>query len=317
MENKNHYDLIGDIHGCADHLKDLLHKLGYKKNNDYYSHPEGRKVIFLGDFIDRGPLIRKTLGIVKAMVDNKTAEAVMGNHEYNAICFWEKNINKGGYLRSHKPKNIIQHYKTIKEFESHVGEWEMYLHWFTSLPLFIEKENLRIVHACWDPKSIAYLKEQLPGHRLNRSFIHHSSSKGSKQHKAIEVTLKGWEIELPEPHTIEDKEGKTRKASRIRWWLNHAEICYKDYLMSECKSLFNEKVPDELKPTNDYYGDETPVFVGHYWLNGEPELLNERVACLDYSVAKEGELIAYRWDGEKSLSNEKFVSTTKLADLKI
>lgn len=44
-------------------------------------------MIFLGDFIDRGPKIRETLQIVRAMVDAGTALAVMGNHEYNAICF--------------------------------------------------------------------------------------------------------------------------------------------------------------------------------------------------------------------------------------
>jgi hypothetical protein len=51
-----------------------------------------------------------------------------------------------------------------------------------------------------------------------------------------------------------------------------------------------------------------PVFVGHYWLRADvPEVLADNVACLDYSVAKGGFLCAYRWDGEKKLSNDKFV----------
>jgi hypothetical protein len=50
------------------------------------------------------------------------------------------------------------------------------------------------------------------------------------------------------------------------------------------------------------------VFVGHYWLSAQrPELLADNVACLDYSVAKGGFLCAYRWNGERTLSNENFV----------
>ena len=79
-------DLIGDIHGHADKLVQLLEKLGYSKQNNYYAHPE-REVLFVGDYIDRGPQIRETLEIVKQMVENQSAIALMGNHEYNALCF--------------------------------------------------------------------------------------------------------------------------------------------------------------------------------------------------------------------------------------
>lgn len=81
------YDIIGDIHGHADKLKELLHKLGYQSVDGIYLHAEGRKVIFLGDFIDRGPKIREVLHIAKNMCDNGYAIAIMGNHEFNAITF--------------------------------------------------------------------------------------------------------------------------------------------------------------------------------------------------------------------------------------
>ena len=64
------YDLIGDIHGHATELEELLAKLGYTKNSKgIYQHPN-RKVIFLGDFIDRGEEIREVLQIAKSMTDN-------------------------------------------------------------------------------------------------------------------------------------------------------------------------------------------------------------------------------------------------------
>lgn len=59
--------------------------------------------------------------------------------------------------------------------------------------------------------------------------------------------------------------------------------------------------------TVDSYAREAfPVFVGHYWLMGTPTPLADNVACTDYSVAKGGKLVAYRWDGESVLSPEKF-----------
>jgi hypothetical protein len=62
------YDLIGDIHGHADELVRLLEVLGYENLQGSYRHPE-RKVIFLGDFIDRGPQIRQVLETVRPMVE--------------------------------------------------------------------------------------------------------------------------------------------------------------------------------------------------------------------------------------------------------
>ena len=59
------YDVIGDIHGHSDELEVLLQKLGYIRANGVYSHPTGRKVVFVGDFIDRGPKIRETLHLVR------------------------------------------------------------------------------------------------------------------------------------------------------------------------------------------------------------------------------------------------------------
>ena len=98
-------DLIGDIHGHADKLEELLLKLGYKKSKGVYQH-HNRKVLFVGDYIDRGPKIRETLAIIKSMVDNESAIALMGNHEYNALCFHFQDSN-GGHLRKHLIKNII------------------------------------------------------------------------------------------------------------------------------------------------------------------------------------------------------------------
>lgn len=106
------YDIIGDIHGHADALEQLLQKLDYDKSKGYYSHPE-RKVIFVGDYIDRGPKIKETLEMVRAMADNQAAIALMGNHEFNAILYNTIGTD-GNYLREDSDRNVSQHSKTVE-----------------------------------------------------------------------------------------------------------------------------------------------------------------------------------------------------------
>jgi protein phosphatase len=71
------FDIIGDIHGCFDELRALLTNLGYVEGH----HPEGRKAIFLGDLVDRGPKIPEVLKLVMKMTASGDALAVPGNHD--------------------------------------------------------------------------------------------------------------------------------------------------------------------------------------------------------------------------------------------
>ena len=137
------YDLIGDIHGHADALEQLLRTLGYSRGKGAYRHPE-RQVIFLGDFIDRGPKIRETLEIVRPMVDSGAALSVMGNHELNALAFHTPDpTTPGSHLRPHNEKNSRQHAETMRQIPS--GELSSYLEWFGTLPLWLELDGLRVV----------------------------------------------------------------------------------------------------------------------------------------------------------------------------
>jgi protein phosphatase len=72
------FDIIGDVHGCFDELIELLDKLGYQRRG---SHPEGRKAVFLGDLVDRGPNTPEVLRLVMDMVAAGTAICVPGNHD--------------------------------------------------------------------------------------------------------------------------------------------------------------------------------------------------------------------------------------------
>ena len=76
------FDIIGDVHGCCDELEDLLEQLGYGRPGDgVWNHSEGRRAIFVGDLVDRGPRIAETLKTVMAMSQAGSALCVPGNHD--------------------------------------------------------------------------------------------------------------------------------------------------------------------------------------------------------------------------------------------
>jgi polynucleotide kinase-phosphatase len=76
------FDIIGDVHGCCDELEQLLQQLGYERNDGApWTHPGGRKAIFVGDLVDRGPRIVDALKTVMAMSAAGNALCVPGNHD--------------------------------------------------------------------------------------------------------------------------------------------------------------------------------------------------------------------------------------------
>jgi protein phosphatase len=86
------FDIIGDVHGCCDELEALLRQLGYQitaaapggptfASTPLYTHPSGRKAVFVGDLVDRGPLILDTVRLVRHMVASGSAFCVPGNHD--------------------------------------------------------------------------------------------------------------------------------------------------------------------------------------------------------------------------------------------
>ncbi|MCK7558371.1 polynucleotide kinase-phosphatase [Chitinophaga sedimenti] len=79
------FDIIGDIHGCYTELVQLLTKLGYRKQDSLWLHPEGRKPIFLGDLVDRGPDSPGVLRLVMDLVKSGNAYCVPGNHDVKLL----------------------------------------------------------------------------------------------------------------------------------------------------------------------------------------------------------------------------------------
>lgn len=87
--NKKHetgpFDIIGDVHGCYDELIQLITELGYKELNGTWKHPDNRKLVFVGDLVDRGPKTPQVLKLVMNQVKSGNAWCVPGNHDVKLL----------------------------------------------------------------------------------------------------------------------------------------------------------------------------------------------------------------------------------------
>ena len=306
------YDVIGDVHGHADKLEGLLRKMDYELIDGTWQHPE-RKAIFVGDLIDRGPRQVDSVMIAKRMVEGGHAYIVMGNHEFNAIAYATPHPNKpGDFLRTHWGKLGRKNRKQHKAFLTAVGKYSVrhkeLITWFKTIPLWLEIDGLRIIHACWDLKSMEGLKSKLgPNQTVTDELMVTMSTKGHQDYHDLEILIKGPEIEMPDGFKYKDKDEIVRSSARYAWWDPQASTFdVAARIPDNCKAVDGTPFPQlpavPIPSGNpEPYGDTIPLFFGHYWCTDEDEIISDHAMCVDYSAGKGGPLKAYRWNGESKL----------------
>ena len=321
MENniKQHWDLIGDIHGRYASLVSLLEELGYEPERERggFIHPEGRKVIFVGDFIDRGSNSLDVVGLAKRMVENGEALAVMGNHEFNFVSYMTPDRDEEGeYLRKRTEKNKGLVEETLQSFHGRKRALANAVEWMKSLPFFLELDGLRVVHAAWVQEDIEFLQ----GKSLeDEVFLMAANRKGTREYIAIEHVLKGVEAPLPDGITLPDANGIERDSLRVKWWENLEGKSWRDVAFPPREDL-SEGVADPgegSRGNREYPGDAPPVFIGHYkLLSYEPFAATANIASLDYGLGHGGKATAYRWSGEAEIEVGNFVQVGEEPDVK-
>lgn len=309
------FDIIGDVHGHADRLRGLLATMGYAEEDGVWSHPD-RTAVFVGDLIDRGPGQLDTLRLVRAMVEAGSAQIVLGNHEFNAIAYATVDPVRLDYCRPHTDKNTDQHEAFLSDVDFGSPLHRSIIDWFMTIPMWLDLGGLRVVHACWSPKHIAHLASVAgPGDTLTERIVIDGTTKGTPTYDAIETVLKGPEVEL-DGVWYRDKDGHTRDHARLRWWDSTATTLRASAMIPDGTQLYDthdrpvDALPDRQLDDDEMqlYTGPVPVLFGHYWWRKESaEAINPLATCLDYSVAKNGVLRAYRWDGETEIDETKFV----------
>lgn len=148
-------DIVGDIHGEIDALDALLTRLGYDRDG---RHARGRRLVFVGDLVDRGPDSPAVVERVAAMHTAGRAQCVLGNHELNLLLGDFKEGN--GWFREAGDDHDLAAGKPFVSARASTGQRRQFLDWFATLPLALERDDLRVVHACWQAGHIARLRGQ-------------------------------------------------------------------------------------------------------------------------------------------------------------
>lgn len=218
-------DIIGDVHGQLHALQSLGKKLGYDVDSEDWGHPDGRRLVFLGDLVDRGAHSLEVATLVRDLCERDRAVCLMGNHEYNLVARQAK------VARYDQPKESNK--ATIEDIERRPNKWNPILAFFRDLPIALEFEDLRIIHACWHLPSFRAVQEHLG----RRGDANHWASKhvalrspfnaegldpalplatGDVKEAPHEILMKGYEELAATP--FRDSDGKRRTHERVAWW---------------------------------------------------------------------------------------------------
>jgi hypothetical protein len=295
-------DVVGDVHGEIDPLRSLLRELRYDRHG---RHEQGRRLVFVGDLVDRGPDSPAVLELVMDLVERGVAQCVLGNHEMNLLRGDRKDGNDWYIDPKTADASQTAMVDRLKKARVHA--------FLLSLPVALENDRLRVVHACWHQDSVNRLASlpsnadalstsecfdqeigsQLTGsvliqqQRLERDVLTSSLHNPDipppfmpaqaaidtawRMENPVRVLTSGIESPATTPFFVG---GKWRMVQRVKWW--------------------------------EKYAEQRPVIVGHYWrrfgnagldMLGKhgPDLFDgieahhwmgplENVYCVDFSV---------------------------------
>lgn len=295
-------DVVGDVHGEIDALEALLAALGYDADG---RHAEARRLVFVGDLVDRGPDSPAVLARVMKLVEAGRAQCILGNHELNLL----RDVNKHGNdwwvtpdaPRKHPARAITP------------GEKSRFHAFLSTLPLALEREDLRVVHASWNARAIDRLRcdegevsvlalydryfaavlESWRQRGLSEAYRQEWRQYGEhisdpdwtpvvmatkaqmdsefQMENPVVVLTSGEEQPTEQPYWAV---GRWRMVDRIKWWQHYVEpvpVIIGHYWRRFSEAWLN--TTDEYGP--DLFADLEP----HHWMG-----LVNNVYCVDFSV---------------------------------
>lgn len=293
-------DIVGDIHGEIAALEQLIHVLGYDQHG---RHPEQRKLIFVGDLCDRGQDSVAVIKRVKQLVDEGYAQCVIGNHELNLLTDTFREGN-GWFFGSPHQDDL----KPFDSIQASATDRKWILDFLNRLPVALESEQLRVVHACWHQQSIDRLRDSHFNslREAYAKFVEHTAldlqALGineciQKEQQSHQHQFQDPAATMPFLQHLAEKELREQMHNPIRVITSGAE----QIAVQPIYAGGRWRMIDRL-PWWDSYTDQIPVITGHYWRNfntteekaGLFKSINalqwygqqQNVFCVDYSVGK-------------------------------
>jgi len=207
-------DIIGDVHGEFDALRDLLRCMGYREDG---IHPEGRRLVFAGDLTDRGPDNIAVVNFVRTLVeaDPPRAQVTLGNHDLNLALSHKRAHNEWFFAES--PDRQQQ----VREF-------------LRSLPIVLERPDLRVVHACWNREMVDLARsadDVIGFYKLHAERIRHQNDRepqldeiarrlNLQNRNPVKLLTSGPERRASAPF---ETGGKVRQEERVEWWTDYTD----------------------------------------------------------------------------------------------
>jgi len=260
-------DIVGDVHGEIDALLSLMRHLGYATDG---THPEKKRLVFVGDLTDRGPDSPAVIDLVKSLADAGRAQCVLGNHDLNILLGEHKHDNHW-FFGEHWPLDHSDEPTPAVLADDNIRR--RVLDFFRSTPLVLEREGLRVVHACWDDAMVEIARSADDVKSLHDEHVRIINARHRDSHldkidqglehqnlNPVKVLASGKERRVGTPF---ESSGKLRYEERVSWW-------------------------------EEYTANPICVF-GHYSKYRGEMSLSSRAICVDFAVAK-------RWQERKQKS---------------
>lgn len=264
-------DIIGDVHGEAEALHALLSNLGCDPERGSAQRP----IAFVGDLVDRGPDSPAVVETVMKLVDAGIAQCVLGNHELNILLGSEKEGN--GWLRGdptdhHQFKQEGQVHQAV--FESRLAspaDAERYTSFFRTLPLVLQRSDLRVVHACWQPSAVERLPSEADIADLTREWsieIHRNHEERGlwaqeREERAEFADLTRLDVRPTrdlDAHAVAASERQSKHPVKVLTSGQETRVPFEGIFFVGGKWRFVRR-----HDWWNHYRDRAAVVVGHYW----------------------------------------------------
>lgn len=295
-------DIVGDVHGEYLALRQLLRHLGYRDNGE---HPGQRRLVFVGDLCDRGPDSPAVVQLVRAWVARDLAQCVLGNHELNVLRQERKPGN--GWIFDEHPDHKRPALASARRATGR--EREDIRRFFGSLPLALERADLRVVHAAWHQASLVALAGHCAG--TLETYRHFEAALPtlipSQVVAGAASERRRWADKLHDPQADMPLLANLAAQDEIYQTANPVRVLTSG-LEQRCEQPFFASGKWRMVTRVPWWQDyaERPVIMGHYWRwwsdngakrfsRGQPDLFagsrpvewlgtSKRVYCTDFSV---------------------------------
>lgn len=262
-------DIVGDIHGEYEALLSLLGHLGYDLQGH---HPQGRSLVFVGDFCDRGPSSPAVLAFVASLVRSGRAAAILGNHEINLLR--EDAKDGSGWFFDERLQRDHDKYAPFDRPSEQ--QRQDILNFLSTLPIGLERPDLRVIHAAWQDQLVEAAR-QLPLGSVRQAYdrweqVAHEEAIKTQLHQRMAQELAQWthglEDHQHQPPFLEahaEYEASKQMLNPLKVLTSGVELRGRVPFFSGGKWRFAERMP-----WWDTYAHSTPVVVGHYWRRVRP-----------------------------------------------